>query len=501
SVEPLIKVLSDPNEKVKIGAIEALGRLNDPQSIGPLISCLGDAAENVSEKALWALIEIGDMAVTDLLKILDIFDDSREKDNAVIQHKVVRILGKIGNSRAIMPLISLVDHSSKGMAGVVMDALAAIDEHILKLCEEDIILKEALSWNRFAIARTLYVYKDKRAAGHLVSIIINTLNERDIKKLDMDKPRNQLIFEIFPAIAKNCCELLGVIGDENTVNALMAAYKSADLQTKQYIVYALGLIGIPKSVTNLLDILKDEKSQVSYKTVAFSLKRVSDDRLLTNLQRLITEPSAYIKQAAAYTLGVIGEAKSINVLITQINDASEEVRKTVIEALGRIGGESIVDPLAKMLRDQSDSVREIAVKIMGGLNSARSLEPLTQALKDSSEAVRISAINALGKLKDNRVPMNLLRLLKDASEKVREAAIFTLGNIKDQRAGESLIESLSDQSENVRRQAVEALGKIGSLAAVVPLLNMLTDANSLVRIKAFESIKNLGDRSVPHMIE
>jgi HEAT repeat protein len=56
-----IQLLSDDDENSRWKAAEMLGRMGDPEAVGPLIDTLWDDDARVRLKAAWALGRIGDM--------------------------------------------------------------------------------------------------------------------------------------------------------------------------------------------------------------------------------------------------------------------------------------------------------------------------------------------------------------------------------------------------------------------------------------------------------
>jgi HEAT repeat protein len=75
SADDLIKVLRDPEPQNRLEAARALGRLEDPKGLEPLIESLGDSHRSVRSAAAAALEMIGKLDL-DLLKIAH----KKEKD-------------------------------------------------------------------------------------------------------------------------------------------------------------------------------------------------------------------------------------------------------------------------------------------------------------------------------------------------------------------------------------------------------------------------------------
>jgi HEAT repeat protein len=96
-IEPLIKALGD--EDVISQAAEALGNIGEP-AVGPLIKALGD--EDVRSGAAEALENMGEPAVEPLIEALGDGD-------FLVKKYIVVVLIKIGDERAIWPLIRVLN--------------------------------------------------------------------------------------------------------------------------------------------------------------------------------------------------------------------------------------------------------------------------------------------------------------------------------------------------------------------------------------------------------
>jgi HEAT repeat protein/nucleoside 2-deoxyribosyltransferase len=105
SVEPLIVALGDEDSSVRNSAAEALGSIGDSRAVGPLIAVLGDRA--VGWSAAKALVKIALPAVESLITALE--DEDRE-----VCRLAAEILGRIGDSRAVEPLIAVLGDTDIG---------------------------------------------------------------------------------------------------------------------------------------------------------------------------------------------------------------------------------------------------------------------------------------------------------------------------------------------------------------------------------------------------
>ena len=133
AVKTLIKELKNGDERVRCGAAEALGKIEDARAIKPLIKALKDKGRynihyggpypytvRVNSCAAKALAKIGDKsAVEPLIKLLK-DGDSDDRCSAA------EALGAMGDERAIEPLIEALRSRSATIRQVMAQALTDI---------------------------------------------------------------------------------------------------------------------------------------------------------------------------------------------------------------------------------------------------------------------------------------------------------------------------------------------------------------------------------------
>ena len=119
--ETLLATLNDFYIEVRQGATFALGRIDDPRAINPLINTLNDTDEDVwvRSTAASALGVIGDRRA--LEPLVTALNDS----NKDVRQWTAEALGRIGDSRAIQPLRDLLGKEEEHLIG---DALKKLEE-------------------------------------------------------------------------------------------------------------------------------------------------------------------------------------------------------------------------------------------------------------------------------------------------------------------------------------------------------------------------------------
>jgi len=106
AVEPLAALLGNRRPEIAAAASRALGRIGSALAVEPLLqNSVESESDQVRAESEMALVKIGALAVRPLLEQLN-SSDPRERKTAV------RILGEIGDERALQPLASARDDNS-----------------------------------------------------------------------------------------------------------------------------------------------------------------------------------------------------------------------------------------------------------------------------------------------------------------------------------------------------------------------------------------------------
>ncbi|MEI7433364.1 MAG: HEAT repeat domain-containing protein [Methanomicrobiales archaeon] len=121
SVEPLIVLLHHPDEDVRWKAAIALGEIGDARAIDPLIGLLCDQDRYVKGRVAIALGMIGQSAVASLIRALGEGDGSLRWGAAIA-------LGRIGDPRAIAPLVRALGDKYENVRSEALASLKAMED-------------------------------------------------------------------------------------------------------------------------------------------------------------------------------------------------------------------------------------------------------------------------------------------------------------------------------------------------------------------------------------
>ena len=120
----LYKLIKDDNISIRKSTILALGDIGDSSSIGILLNLLDKEDDWVKPSILWALGLIGDNhCIVKLIKML-----SNSNLRFTIKKNIVTALGRIGDKRAVDILIEILKNQHSGLEDYVSLALKKIGD-------------------------------------------------------------------------------------------------------------------------------------------------------------------------------------------------------------------------------------------------------------------------------------------------------------------------------------------------------------------------------------
>ncbi|HVP60492.1 MAG TPA: HEAT repeat domain-containing protein [Myxococcaceae bacterium] len=248
----------------------------------------------------------------------------------------------------------------------------------------------------------------------------------------------------------------------------------------------------PKTVDALIGALKDGDPGVR-QAAAESLGRIGEPRAVDGLSGLLGDGNVEVRRAAVEALGNIEDPKAIPALTRAAGDANPAVRREAAEALLSFDEPAAGEPLIKLLADSDPRVRLTAMEGLSERGDRRALAPLSKLVKDPNVEIRARAVRALSRFRDPSAQEGLVAALKDENAEVRTAAAAGLGELELKAAPQGLLDATRDPSADVRQQAAEALGQIHDPKAVPQLQALLDDSDADVRGAAVEALSDIRD--------
>lgn len=236
---------------------------------------LGEENSSLQMKAHMALFSMGTAARDALINALN-------NSNPRIQSEAAFLLGSLGDSKAVGPLI-------------------------LKLRDKDIQVRSYSSW-------ALGKITDARAVDPLIEALMDTSS----------------------LVRESAAFALSEIRDKKAVEPMIQALqREGDPYVRGQMANFLGDFNDSRAVEPLILALNDENATVRAEA-AMSLGKTKDPIVLEPLIEALQDPDEAVRAAVARTLGEIGDTRAIEHLTMALNDSSSWVRESSAYALGKL---------------------------------------------------------------------------------------------------------------------------------------------------------------------
>lgn len=284
-----------------------------------------------------------------------------EKDRQV-QCDAAKALGKIGDERAVEPLINALKNKDGDVRRESAEALGKIG--------------------------------DERAVEPLIQALVDGTSN----------------------VSKEAAEALGNLGNPRALDPLVQALKDKYF-VREKAVEALGKIPDVRAIEGLIEVQRYEVRPAVMFTTEVNIKLGAREALkkigkpaVEPLIRALQDEDRVIREGAAWSLGEIGDERAVTPLIQALKDKHKDVRREAALALRHIGEEA-TEGLIQALKDEDVEVREAAVAALENKKNERAIEGLIQALKD--EDVRREAAEALGRIGNLKTAEEVINTLFD----------------------------------------------------------------------------------------
>jgi HEAT repeat protein len=454
------------------------------------------------------------------LDIQAAFRSLRSGEEAV-RREVVDELGRSGRPEALEPLLVAVTDESWPVRQAASAHLAAFAVPLLLPALEHALRDDANAAIRNA-AMEIYVRLGSAAGAPLVSL----LEDSD------EEIRN------FAAV------MLGSVGGETAVPALLLALQDADVNVRHAAAASLGRIGSPEAVPHLVAALRSEP-WLQYSAI-HALGELGDPRATRPLLELLENDM--LRGSVLEALGQVSGRDALPQLVPYLHEPDPVLRNLAIRAVvaieqrataegesldpdvqAALRGQDLVDHLLMTLQDDDFQMRKTAAVTLGWLKEPRAVAPLialltdaplreyvthalvsigfadpaayTAALAHPDDGVRQGTIRCLAWIAPSQGVALVSPMIHDPSPEVRAEAIIAIGRLGDEDAGMLLFELLSDEAELIQESAMAALAQLPPARVTPLLLHALESAEMPVRIRAAETLGLLHDpESAPALI-
>jgi len=235
----------------------------------------------------------------------------RDEDSAV-QWFAAEALGRLGNARAIEPLLGLLRDEDSGLCWSAANALGQLgDDRAFEPLLD--LLKDKDPGVRGRAADALGRLGDARAVQPLLGL----LGDED------------------SAVRGDAAHALGQLGDMRAFEPLLGLLREKNNLVRQHLVLVLGQVGDGRAVEPLLGLLGDDDSKVRL-CAATALAKLGDSRAVEPLLGMLRDKDRDVRRLAAVALGQLGDARAVEPLLHTFMDPECDLRGTAWAALRRL---------------------------------------------------------------------------------------------------------------------------------------------------------------------
>jgi HEAT repeat protein len=307
-----------------------------------------------------------------------------------------------------------------------------------------------------------------------------------------------------PDIKINAAAAMGCLGGENIVDEMIKALRidldmtddtgwDASWDINHIAVESLGRIGDARAIAPLTSMLDDDTVVEDEGNILRALAGCGEDGISVVTSRLHEHNSARARRRSAMALSDSTSALARDALAEALLDDDGDVRIYAARTLAGFNDNAYLLPLLMLLKDQNEEVRREAVQLVTGFSGDRAVERLLLLLEDEDTSVRIAAARALGEQQINDAAGPLIDLLQHQDMKLRQTVVEALGEIGDEHARAGLLAVLASETEDelVRSVVPAALVRMADDNVIAALRDAVGDDSHVVRSRTMIALRDI----------
>jgi len=450
----LVRLLEDPEGRVRRRAAQAIGRVGLPEGVPPLATVLaGDSDAEVRQMAAFALGLIGHTAAIGPLRA------ALRDTSALVQGRAAEALGLIGDA-ASAPAIA------------AMAAAQLVQSMTARLDPDDLTFPQAPATDAFRLG--VFALTRLKSSDALLSVVLD--------------PSGQPRVRWWPV-----AYALSRINDTRAVPALATLARAGGSISKAFAARGLGMHKDNASVATLLVLAQNWQNDSRAAVAAIrALGQIASPDAAPVLRGLLqartTDPNIRLETVGA--LAALRDRESLDMLLDLAGDSWPAMRAASLRAVQAIDLDTFIVLLSGLDPDPHASVRVALTSLLPSLDADLAMPRLRALLAEKDAQVMPAVIAALMA----RVPRppdlaaTLLGLLAGGDVMVRAAAAAALGDLKPAGAEQALVDAYragrADGLYQARAAAIAALAKYGAAASLPTLKDALADKDWAIRLRA-----------------
>ncbi len=455
----LVRLLGDPEARVRRRAALAVGRVGLPEGVEALVARLTDDEPEVRQMAAFALGLIADRSAGPAL-LMALADP-----DPTVQGRAAEALGLIGDRASAGAVSTMVQGHVK--AG----ALAKIEP------EE---LRDPLTPPADAARRGLYALVRLGSYDALAAAALDA--------------SGQPVSRWWPV-----AYALQRMGDARAAPALVTLLSTPGRFTAAFAARGLGTTKAAAGAEPLRQLVEQRKAPQAVVVEAIrALALIQDAAAAPVLAKIITEQTAdpLLRVEALTAVGAIRGPELSDLMVDLLSDQAPPLRAGALRALAFIDPDTFLLALSGLDTDRDWTVRAALAGALGTLPPERGGARLVAMLKDPEPRVIPAVLNALVASNSPDAERALVERLTSGDITIRSTAATGLAEIKSVAAVPALVgayrASIADNTYVARTAALVALSRLDAATARPLLEEALRDREWAVRVRAAALLREAG---------
>lgn len=182
------------------------------------------------------------------------------------------------------------------------------------------------------------------------------------------------------------------------------------------------------------------------------------ERIEEALARLLSDPSAAVREAASGAIDRTRAKRSVEEFRSRIRGGTVEEKLRAIYAAAELGGSEGVSLLLQALSDRDAEIRGAAVRALSPFPSPGVIKSLWEMLPRERGVVLGNLLDALGASGRRELAPHVEKYLDHPEPEVRAKAVTAYSRLCDGPGWEKILPRTGDPNETVRAAVAEALG-------------------------------------------
>ena len=183
------------------------------------------------------------------------------------------------------------------------------------------------------------------------------------------------------------------------------------------------------------------------------------DRIEEVLGRLLSDPSATVREAASGSMDRTNARRSVEEFRARILGGTVEEKLRAIHTAEELGGSEGVTLLLQALSDREAEIRGAAVRALSAFPSPGVIKSLWEMLPRERGVVLGNLLEALGASGRKELAPHVEKFLEHPEPEIRAKAIEAYSRLCDGPGWEKILPRAGDPNETVRAAVAEALGR------------------------------------------